>query len=275
MTKNQLRANKVADFKNLLGSQDVWPLVKTACGSVETAKQFTSSMLDLYEDGGDYLQDCDQMAIVRECLKAAQLHLPLIKTLGYAYVVPFKNKYGKKVPTFIIGWKGLVQLAQNTGKYRYINADAIYEGEEVETDRLSGQLRITGKPESDKAVGYFAYIELKNGYVKSLYMSRADMEAYGRKYSKAYDSGPWQTEFDAMARKTMLRKVLAYGPKSTEMMMAEAQEIKAAQESAQAEILRNGNTGPVIDVTDEPGETEGNGQEIPEMVETVVPDPGF
>ncbi len=238
---------KVASFKNLIGSREVYGIVKAACGTPEAAKQFTASMLDLYEDGGDWLQKCDPMAVVKECLKAAQLHLPLIKSLGYAYVVPYKN-----VPTFTVGWKGLVQLAQNTGKYKYINADAVYEGEEVSFDRLSGAITISGKATSDKAIGYFAYIELLNGFTKVVYMTREEMEAYGKKYSRAYNNGPWQTDFDAMARKTVLRKVLKFGPASTQMMQVEDGEIRAAQAAAQAEVDTNANSGPVIDVKSEP-----------------------
>lgn len=264
---NQITNTKVQNFKSLIGSKEIYGLVKTACGTPEAAKQFTASMLDLYEDGGDYLQKCDQMAVVKECLKAAQLHLPLIKSLGYAYVVPYKN-----IPTFMVGWKGLVQLAQNTGKYKYINADAVYEGEQVIFDRLSGSVRITGEATSDKAIGYFAYIQLLNGFEKTVYMTKEQMEAYGKKYSRAYDKGPWQTDFDAMARKTVLRKVLKYGPASTQMMQVEDGEIKAAQAAAQAEVSANANNGPVIDVPVKEEATEGATAQTGEPVEE---DPGF
>lgn len=234
---------KTKNFGNFINSGNAKALIAQQIGTPEAAKQFTASMLDLYEDGGDYLQKCDSMAIVKECLKAAQLHLPLIKSLGYAYVVPYKN-----VPTFTIGWRGMVQLAQNTGKYKYINADAVYEGEEVSFDRLSGAITISGTPTSDKAVGYFAYIKLLNGFEKTVYMTREQMEAYGKKYSRAYNNGPWQTDFDAMARKTVLRKVLKYGPSSTQMAMVEDSEIRNAQIAAQTEVDANANNGAIIDV---------------------------
>lgn len=260
---NAVSNQKVNDFKNLIGSREVFAIVKTACGTPEAAKQFTASMLDLYEDGGEYLQKCDSRAIVKECLKAAQLHLPLVKSLGYAYVVPYKN-----VPTFTIGWKGLVQLAQNTGKYKYINTDAVYEGENVTFDRLSGAITISGTATSDKAIGYFAYIELLNGFTKVVYMTKDEMVAYGKKYSRAYNNGPWQTDFDAMARKTVLRKVLKYGPASTQMMEVEDAEIKAAQAAAQAEADANANTGAVIDAPTEA---------VPEKIAAVekAPEPEF
>lgn len=264
--------SRVDGFKSLLNTANIYGLVKAACGSKEAASQFTSSMLEVYREGGSYLQDCDPNAIIAECLKAAQLNLPLVNALGYAYVVPFKNKNGNKVPTFIVGWRGLVQLAQNSGKYRYINADAVYEGEEVSFDRLSGSIKITGQKTSDKAIGYFAYIQLLDGFEKSVYMTREEMEAYGKKYSASYSKGPWQTEFDAMARKTVLRKILKWGPSSTQMAKAEMFDIQSAQQEVtrvvEAEtVTQKVEARPVEALPDAEAETEE--PDAPEA------DPGF
>lgn len=243
---NSVAQNRVADFKKLINQQSTISMLKASCGDLDTAKKFASSMLDLYGEGGDYLQKCDSQAIINECLKAAQLNLPIIKSLGYAYIVPYKN-----TPTLTIGWRGLVQLAQNTGKYKYINADAVYEGESVTFDRLSGSIQITGDPTSDKAIGYFAYIKLLNGFEKTIYMTREQVEAYGKKYSPSYNKGPWQTDFDAMAKKTVLKKVLKYGPSSTQMMQVESDEIHTAQAVAENEVSENANKGDVIDITED------------------------
>lgn len=245
MAQTEVAVQRESNFKAILNTREMFGRAQAACGTKEAAKQFMASMLDLYHEGGDYLQKCDANAVIAECFKAAQLNLPLIKSLGYAYIVPFNN-----VPTFVVGWRGLVQLAQNTGKYRYINADAVYEGEEVTFDRLSGAIRITGQKNGPKAkaIGYFAYIQLLNGFEKTVYMTREEMEAYGRKYSKTYNKGPWQDEFDAMARKTVLRKVLKYGPSSTQMQEAEMSEVHAAETYAQAEVIQNANTGAVVDI---------------------------
>ena len=64
----------------------------------------------------------------------------------------------------------------------------------------------------------------------------AEIDAYAKRYSKAYNNGPWQTEFDAMAKKTVLRRILKFGPMSTEMQEAERMEIQAAEEAVNAEI---------------------------------------
>lgn len=244
-------ATREQQFYKDIWTKDAFSQAIAACGTKDSAKQLMASVLDVYHEGGDFLQSCDSKAILAECLKAAQLNLPLIKSLGYAYIVPFKG-----VPTFVIGWKGLVQLAQNTGKFKYINADAIYEGEEVKFDRLSGTIQISGEPTSDKAIGYFAYIKLLNGFEKTVYMTREDIERYAVKYSpqsaKAGKlTGVWRDNFDAMAKKTVLRKVLKYAPSSTQMEQAEMQEVRNAEVFAQAEVVQNANTGDVVGIPEQ------------------------
>lgn len=235
-TNTNVPATTKADaFKSIINTHAMVRRLTSACGSEEAAKQFMASMLDLYE-GDNYLQKCDPNRVVAECIKAASLNLPLVKSLGYAYVVPYNN-----VPTFTIGYKGYIQLALRSGQYRFLNADAIYEGERIAFDRMSGRLNVSGERTSDKAVGYFAYFQLINGFEKTLYMTVAEIDAYAKRYSKAYNNGPWQTEFDAMAKKTVLRRILKFGPMSTEMQEAERMEIQAAEEAVNAEIDANAN----------------------------------
>ena len=126
---NQLA--KVDQFKMALNDGQIRAQVKNSLK--ENAGAFMSSMLDLYS-GDSYLQKCDPMAVARECLKAASLNLPIVKSLGFAYVVPYKNE-----PTFIVGYKGLIQLAQRTGQYKTINSGVVYEGELVGHNKLSGR----------------------------------------------------------------------------------------------------------------------------------------
>ena len=246
---NQNGLARVDAFKGILNNNGFRNQVKACMG--EAAGGFISSMLDLYS-GDRYLQGCDPNAVAAECLKAASLGLPIVKALGYGYVVAYKN-----IPTFIPGWKGLVQLAQNSGKYLRFNDGCVFEGESVVRDRLTGQVEITGTPTGDKAIGYFAYFKLLNGFEKTVYMSREEAEAHGRKYSKAYNNGPWKTDFDAMARKTVIRKLLKYGPMSTKMQQAERYEVEAAQAAAQATVEENANAAgldlPDLPVVDENG----------------------
>lgn len=215
---------KIDQFKGFINSQTIKAQVYNSFKDKEMAGAFLSSMIDLYS-GDSYLQKCDPEKVALEAVKAAALHLPIIKSLGYAYVVPFKN-----IPTFIIGYKGLVQLAQRTGQYKIINADVVFEGELKGFDKLSGIPDISGRRVSDKVVGYFAYFRLLNGHEHVFYMSREDMVKYAERYSPSYNSpsSPWKTEFDKMAMKTVLRQLISkWGPTSTEMQKVEQEDDKS------------------------------------------------
>ena len=243
---NNLAMSKVNQFKDVLNQQTVKAQLHNSLR--DNAGAFASSMIDLYE-GDDYLQKCDPQAVAMECMKAASLKLPLVKSLGFAYVVPFKN-----VPTFTIGYKGLIQLAQRSGQYKTINADAVYEGELVSTDKLSGLIDLSGKRTSDKVVGYFAYFKLLNGFEKILYMTKEAVEAWGAKYSPSYNSNstPWKKEFDKMAEKTCLRQLIGkYGPMSDEMQTAFISDDKGT--TPQQEIKEKANK-QVIDIDPKTGE---------------------
>jgi phage RecT family recombinase len=164
---------------------------------------------------------CDPSTILTSAAKAAILRLPIAKELGYAYIIP----YGKRAE-FVLGYKGMVQLAIRTGQYHMINATEIYEGEEVIIDRLTGNVKLNGKRNGDGVIGYIAYFKLKNGFEKFVYMTRDETEAHARKFSASYQYGlksgnkdsAWFTNFDDMGKKTVLRRLLSrYGLMSIEM----------------------------------------------------------
>ena len=142
----------------------------------KNAGSFTSSMIELFSQDSN-LQECDPKAVVMEAMKAAALHLPLSKSLGRAYVLPFKNK-GVATPTFVIGWKGLVDLAVRTGQYETINAICIYKGEMTGQDKLSGFIKLDGARESNEIVGYLGYFKLTTGFTKMVFMTVEQMAHY-------------------------------------------------------------------------------------------------
>ena len=229
---------------------------------------FIASIIDLY-NGDKSLQECNPNAIVMEALKAAVLDLPISRSLGFAYIVVYKNK--KKVtdpqtgrtdyvtvptPTFIPGYKGYIQLAMRTGQYRTINADMVYEGELRTVNRLSGEVALDGKRTSDKVVGYFCYFQLLNGYSKTLFMSVEEMAKYAKRYApgikkdttiaqliaKANDgivskSVGWEGNFNDMALKTVIRRLISkYGYLSIKMQNAIGHDTEAEN---RALIARN------------------------------------
>lgn len=208
----------------------------------DNADAFIASVIDLYT-GDDTLKNCHPELVGMQALKAAVLKLPIIKSLGFAYIVPF-NKNGQQVPQFIIGYKGLIQLAVRTNQYRIINADVVYEGEFRSANKLTGEFDLTGQKKSDTVIGYFAYFETKEGFSKTLFMSKERVTAHAAKYSKSYNtpSSPWKTEFDAMAIKTVLRGLISHwGIMSTELQTAITDDDKDVAEQALKEIKNNAN----------------------------------
>jgi recombination protein RecT len=212
----------------------------------ENSGAFVASIIDLY--GSDTaLQKCNPNDVVMECLKAATLHLPISKQLGFAYVIPYGSK-----PNFQLGYRGYIQLAMRTGQYLTINADKICEGVKVERDILTGDIKFSGAPASDKAIGYFAHFRLLNGFTKTLYMTSEEVIAHAKRYSKSYtmEGGAWKTSFEQMAIKTPLRLLLShYGIMSTEMQRA-----VDTEEEVLSEIAENANKGAIIDVDPVTGE---------------------
>lgn len=224
----------------------------------DSAPLFVASLIDVYASDAN-LQKCDPKAVIVEALKAATLRLPINKNLGFAWIIPrWSSKENAFVPGFQTGWKGVVQLAQRTGAYRYINADAIYEGETVAIDRISGDATITGQKTSDKAIGYFAYIELLNGFRKISFWTREQVEAHAIKYNQECKKvgklvGNWLEYFDSRAKSTVLKNLISkYGIMSVEMANAINNDEDHDYEGAiQCEIDQNANTGAPIDIKTE------------------------
>jgi recombination protein RecT len=206
---------RVNNFKMVLQEDYVQSQLKNALA--DNAAAFAASLVELYS-GDKNLMECDPKRVVMEALKAAVIQLPINRSLGFAWIVPYKG-----VPQFQIGYKGLIQLAIRTGQYKHINAGPVFEGEYKTANKLTGEFDLTGTAKSETVIGYFAHFELKNGFSKTLYMTKEKVTAHAAKYSKSYSyaGSPWKTEFDSMATKTVLTSLLKHwGYLSVEMITA-------------------------------------------------------
>jgi recombination protein RecT len=239
----------------------------------ENAGAFTASVIDLYASDA-YLQKCNPNLVIMECLKAATLKLPINKQLGFAYIVPYKNKNGEHIPQFQLGYKGYVQLAMRTGQYKHLNAGVIYEGIDITRNILTGEIKFSGEPSSDKPQGYFAYLEMLNGFTKTVYMTKEEMIAHAKRYSKSFNqsTSAWKTNFDEMAQKTVIRKLLSkYGYLSTDMVSA----LSSDAEDIDEEIRQEANQ-EIIDVEYDVQNTEEEQASEPEQEPIPIPKgPGF
>lgn len=154
------------------------------------------------------LQSCSPQSVIGAALRAATMRLWVDPSLGQAYIVPYKGK-----ATLIIGYRGLIEMAMRTNKYRHINAIDVDDGMVLIEDVVKGVHEVKRVAPGKKIVGYLAYLKMTNGYERSLYMTKEEVERHAKKYSKSYGKpeSPWSTEFDKMARKTVLRQLLKFG----------------------------------------------------------------
>ena len=176
------------------------------------------------------LQECKPMSLIYAGIKATALDLPLDQNLGFAYVIPYRCKTGTEAQ-FQMGYKGFIQLAIRTGQFRTINVTEVVDGEVAAENLITGEIQfVRAKDRSSKpVVGYVAFFSLLNGFSKMLYMTVDDIKAHAKRYSQTFssskdwvrESSKWTTDFDAMAKKTVLKLLLnRYAPLSVEMRSA-------------------------------------------------------
>lgn len=192
-------------FKEILGKQSA---------------TFISSVLAVANN--ESLKNVEPISIVQSAMMAATLNLPINQNLGFAYIVPYQGN-----AQFQVGWRGLVQLAQRSGQFKTLNVTDVRDGEIKEINHLTGEVCFSwidiSERENKEIIGYVAYFELLNGFNKMLYMSKKNIDKHAKKYSQTYKKnyGNWVNEFDAMAKKTVLKLLLSkYAPLSIEMQRA-------------------------------------------------------
>lgn len=271
---------KAAEAKNTMQKQ---PSINTLMNSIldgegmrkrfndllgERAPQFLSSIVSLVNADKNLQKAFYEapMTVIQSALKAATLDLPIEPSLGFAYIVPFKNNQngGRTEAQFVPGYKGMLQLCMRTGAYsRVPDAVDVRQGELVRYDRLTGDAEfqwIEDEDEREKlpVIGYAGYFRLKNGAEKTIYMTVKQIEAHEKKNRKGQTMGKgWRDDFDAMARKTVIRRLCGkYGLMSITYQNGDI----ATQKLAQA-VMEEDASGDEIVVVPETGEVIEDGQQ--------------
>jgi recombination protein RecT len=220
--------------KDLFAREDVRKKFEDMLG--KRASQFMTSVLQIAASN-EMLKKADPNSILNAAAMAATLDLPLNSNLGFAYIIPYNQKYKdaetqqwktKQVAQFQIGYKGFKQLALRSGQFKTIHETDVREGEIKVHDRLSGHMEFAwiqneGERLQKAVVGYVSYFELLNGYSQTFYMPIEKIKQHGQKYSKTYtnENGLWSTDFDGMCRKTVVKLNLSKNaPLSVEMRQA-------------------------------------------------------
>jgi recombination protein RecT len=208
------------------------------------------------------LARCDQHSFLGAIMLCAQLGLEPGGPLGHAYLVPFENrKAGRTEVQFIIGYRGMIELARRSGQIVSIEARPVYEGDRfecrfgLESDLIhvpDWESPHRGNPEKLRFV--YAVAKLRDGGVQFVVLSRRDIEA-ARAVSKA-GSGPWQTHYEEMALKTAVRRLFKWLPISIELAQAIEQD-----ERAELGLPQDNPLGPEETIVDVPAELEAKEQE--------------
>lgn len=188
--------------------------IKKALPSVMTPERFTRIVLSAISVNPK-LSSCTPASFLGAMMTSAQLGLEVNTPLGQAYVLPYMNK-GTLEAQFQLGYKGLIDLAYRSGEVEVIQAHVVYENDEF-TCEYGLDPKLTHKPadhDRGEPVKVYAVFKTKSGGFGFEVMSMDDVRKHAAKYSKAYGTGfsPWKTNFEEMAKKTVLKRVLKYAP---------------------------------------------------------------
>lgn len=212
--------NKPKSLKDLLEAR--MGEIQKVLPSVISSEQFLRLSLNALQNT-PHLMECSMASFYSAIMQCAQLGLkPNVN--GEGYLLPyFNNKKKCYECQFIPGYKGLMLLARRSGEIASIDAQAVYEKDEFSLS-YGFEPTLIHKPylkgARGKVTGYYAAVILKDGGKNAFYMTVEDAAAYGKRYSKTFEDGPWKTDFDAMAKKSCLRQVLKYAPMSTDLGQA-------------------------------------------------------
>jgi recombination protein RecT len=258
-------ANSKPKFSVVIQSDAYKKLINNTLGDQERARRFVASISSAVATN-PALQECDSGSILSAALLGESLNLSPSPQLGHYYLVPYKNtKKGTTDAQFQLGWHGYYQLAIRSGQYKDLDVIEIREGEYLGRDKVTGKQNFSFiENESERLskpiIGYLGYFELLNGYRKQIYMSKEEMEQHADTYSKAFSladykklqagkipekdlwkySSYWYKDFDGMAFKTILRRLISkYGVMSIEMQDAYTKDMAVLHENGDYEYVDN------------------------------------
>lgn len=267
---NELVEKKKEGISSYLGKEAIRANIAGVIGE-SNVNRFVSDIVACVQNNNS-LAECTNASILSGALVAKSIDLPLTPQLGYAYLVPFNNKKQvvdaqghkgtewQKEAQFQLGYKGYIQLALKSGQYKRLVATDVRKGEISEYDPFSNEYvkqsipfeKRTAKDSNGEwivpVVGYYAMFEMNNGFKQELYISKEDMLKHADKYSKAYRSDKekgwsnsfWTSDFDAMAKKTMLRQLLGkWGLLTPELQKAYTCDMAVIDENGNPEYVDN------------------------------------
>lgn len=270
----QRRTQEAAAVQNQQGARptiqqyikQMAPAIKAALPAVMTPERFTRITLSALSTSPK-LQSCTPPSFLGAMMTAAQLGVEPNTPLGQAYLIPYwSKKAGAYECQFQLGYKGLIDLAYRSGDVSTIMAQVVYENDEFSYSfGLEPTLKhIPAMKDRGNAVYVYAMFKTKDGGYGYEVMSIDDVRNHAKKFSQSYGSGPWQTNFEEMAKKTVLKRVLKYAPLKTEFLRAVAQDEMVKNEIS-ADMYEVQGTYPEADYEVEAAEeADGKKEEKPD-----------
>lgn len=190
------------------------PEIARALPGVLTPERFTRMALNALNNTPK-LAECTQMSFLGALMSAAQLGLEPNTPLGQAWLIPYKNK-GVLECQFQIGYRGLIDLVYRNEQIQSIQAQTVYENDEFSYELgLNGNLKHIPKlSDRGEAIAFYALFKMENGGYGFEVMSKEDIDLHAKKYSKGISSSysPWNSNYEDMAKKTVIKKVLKFAP---------------------------------------------------------------
>lgn len=197
--------------------------IKRALPSVMTPERFSRIVVSALSTTPK-LQDCHPMTFIGAMMTAAQLGLEPNTPLGQAWLIPYWNNKARRFDCqFQLGYKGMIDLAYRSGQIKSIQSHVVYENDKFDYSfGLSPTLsHVPAIKDRGVPVAVYAVFETKDGGYGYEVMSWDDVISHGQRFSKSFDAGPWQSNTEEMAKKTVLKKVLKYAPLSSEFIRGE------------------------------------------------------
>ena len=259
--------NAIANTQN--GNKPMQQYIKSMEGeiakalpSVITPERFTRIVLSAISVN-PRLAECTPKSFLGAMMTSAQLGLEVNTPLGQAYVIPYMN-HGVMEAQFQLGYKGQIDLAYRSGDVEVIQSHVVYENDEFICE-YGLEPKLTHKPadrDRGEPIKVYAVFKTKSGGFGFEVMSMDDIRRHAAKYSKSYSSSssPWKTNFEEMAKKTVLKRVLKYAPLKSDFVRQAVQD--ETVKNSISEDMYSVPDETIIDVASEPVVDDSTGEVI-------------
>ena len=256
--KKEVKLTKGMSIEDMIKA--LAPEIKNALPEVMKPERFTRMALSTLNNNPK-LRECSQITFLAAMMNAAQLGLEPNTPLGQAYLIPYRN-HGKMECQFQLGYKGLIDLVYRNPNIQTVQAQCVYENDEFDYE-LGLEPKLVHKPaltDRGKLILVYALWKAENGGYGFEVMSKDDIDTHARKYSQSYSStsSPWKSNYEEMAKKTVIKKCLKYAPLRSDMLRAVSTD----------ETIKSSISVDMSEVA--PNEVEGEYEEMEQQAETAA-----